>query len=322
MRSGFLGIGKKTPSSETDPYDSFASVYDRWQDLYTRPFSLAMTIRIQQAWEEFGVPEQSLLDFACGTGTLAWWWSEHNPAWEVVGVDRSAPMIERALRKADGEVSEGGQDVGSTAGAGGTEDAGDVGKDSAGRNLHPRRVHASLPPSSPSFHVGDISRLSLSDLRHGSGFGMVTCFFDSLNHITKTKELEGALRSARRCLLPGGLFVFDLIDVECFPEIFGSPWIVQNDHLYVGCESEYLERRGASYGRVHFTFFERSGEKAESSSWKRSETEILERAWPREVFDPMVDAAGLEIIHVQLIDPEEQPDVFVPRRLYVCRPKN
>lgn len=322
MRSGFLGFGKKNASGETDPYDSFASVYDRWQALYTRPFSLAMTIRMQQAWDEFGVPEQSLLDFACGTGTLAWWWSHHYPAWNVVGVDRSAPMIERARRRDGGEASSGTQQ--------------------------------------PSFHTGDISRLSPSDLDRDSGFGMVTCFFDSLNHITKTKELEGALRSARRCLLPGGLFVFDLIDDECFPEIFGSPWIVQSDHLYVGCESEYFERRGASYGRVHFTFFERNGDgsgeagtgdtdrhardasgpgsrrsrrtshqihgqsggTAEPNSWKRSETEILERAWPREVFDPMVDDAGLEIIHVQLIDPEEQPDVFVPRRLYVCRPKN
>ena len=63
-----------------------------------------------------------------------------------------------------------------------------------------------------------------------------------------------------------------------------------------------------------FHFFARDGE-----GWQRHDLDIHERCWGRAEFDPLVRAAGLEILHVQLIDPEEQPEVFVPRRLYVCR---
>lgn len=147
-------------------------------------------------------------------------------------------------------------------------------------------------------------------------FGMATCFFDSLNHVVRRSEITQVLARIRQSLLPDGLFLFDLIDEDSFAEIFSSPWIVQGEGLFVGTESELLTRRGSDYGRVRFTFFEDSG----SNGWIRREAEILERCWRREEFDPLLEEAGLEIIHVQLIDPEEQAEVFVPRRLYVCRP--
>ena len=264
----------------TDPYEGFAPVYDRWQWLHTSPFSAAMIVRMRQAITEWGVPERSLLDLACGTGTLAWWWHEENPDWDIVGIDRSAAMIDRARS-------------GPRKGAG-----------KAPKNVGRRRA--------PSFLVQDMTRANL-----GRQFGMATCFFDSLNHVTRRSDLARVLDRTRRSLLPGGLFLFDLIDEDSFAEIFSSPWIVQGDGLFVGTESELHSRRGAEYARVRFTFFEDSGK----AGWIRREAEILERCWRREEFDPIVESAGLEIIHVQLIDPEEQEEVFVPRRLYVCRPR-
>ncbi|MCA9729883.1 MAG: class I SAM-dependent methyltransferase [Candidatus Eisenbacteria bacterium] len=253
-----------------DPYVQFAPFYDRWQSLYAKPFSLGMTLRMRQAIAEWPPPERSLLDLACGTGTLAHWWARRHSRWEVWGVDRSAAMIERARQ--------------STAKGG--------------------RLHRP-----PTFLVQDLTQLRLE-----RRFGMVTCFFDSLNHVTRTQDLARILRGAYRALLPGGIFVFDLLDEDSFEEVFSTPSVVHDRNLFVAVETGCEVRRGSLHGLARFHFFNRDGER-----WDRHDWDIHERCWTRAEFDPMIRAAGLEIVHVQLIDPEEQPEVFVPRRLYVVR---
>jgi len=279
----------KTSSQTPDPYAEFAAIYDKWQALHPQPFSLAMTLRMYQALEEFGVPEDSLLDIACGSGTLAHWWADRHPSWRIVGVDPSESMIEKAESR-------------------------------SGEAISPKRALVERSGPDPRFVHARPARLDLDE-----HFGMATCFFDSLNHITTREELLSTLRGIRRHLVENGLFMFDLIDEDSFEETFSSPWIIQSDSLFVGTESEFFERRGAEYGRVIFTSFEKTeASEAESdkgsSSWRRRQFTILERCWRREEFDVLLEEAGLENIHVQLIDLEDQPDVFVPRRLYVCRP--
>lgn len=271
----------KSSSQTPDPYAEFAAIYDKWQALHPQPFSLAMTLRMYQALEEFGVPEDSLLDVACGSGTLAHWWADRHPNWQILGVDPSEAMIEKAEARSSEAIS-------------------------------PKRALQDRPGPRPRFVHARPSRLDLEE-----SFGMATCFFDSLNHITTREELLSTLRGVRRHLVEDGLFMFDLIDEDSFEETFSSPWIIQSDDLFVGTESEFFERRGIEYGRVIFTSFERA---EDSASWQRRQFTILERCWRREEFDLLLEEAGLENIHVQLIDLEDQPDVFVPRRLYVCRP--
>ena len=272
-----------------DPYLEFAPFYDRWQSLYAKPFSLGMVLRMRQALAEWPIPERSLLDLACGTGTLAHWWARRYPSWEVWGVDRSTAMIERARTAGSGD---------------GTTPGGPLSPKAA-----PLAEVRSRKSRTPTFVVQDLSELAL-DRR----FGMVTCFFDSLNHVTRAHDLARVLRGVHRALRVGGLFVFDLLDEDSFEEIFSTPTLVHDRDLFVGVETGCEVRRGFLHGVARFHFFAREGER-----WRRRDLDIHERCWTRAVFDPMVRDAGLEVIHVQLIDPEEQPEVFVPRRLYVCR---
>lgn len=155
---------------------------------------------------------------------------------------------------------------------------------------------------------------NLTALRLDRTFGLATCFFDSLNHITRTRDLGKTFESAHRVLEPEGLFIFDILDEDSFADTFSVPSITQDDDFFVGMETLCEKRRGIQFGLARFTFFVRSGK-----DWQRTELEIVERCWHREEIDPMLVSAGFEILHVQLIDPEDQPDVFVPRRLYVCR---
>lgn len=267
-----------------DPYIEFAPFYDRWQSLYAKPFSLGMVLRMKQALDEWSIPERSLLDLACGTGTLAHWWARRHKGWEVWGVDRSAAMIDRA--RGDSPAPTGKGKLSNTA----------------------RAVHRSRA-GGPTFVVQDLADLAL-DRR----FGLVTCFFDSLNHVTRSQDLSRILKGVQRVILRGGLFIFDLLDEDSFEEIFSTPSVVHDHDLFVGVETGCETRRGSLHGIARFHFFAREGD-----AWRRHDLDIHERCWTRAEFDPMIRAAGLEIIHVQLIDPEEQPEVFVPRRLYVCR---
>lgn len=276
--------------SKKDPYVEFAPVYDRWQSLFSKPFSVAMVLRVQQALREWDIPERSLIDLACGTGSLAWHWKHRFPAWTVWGVDGSASMIERA-RVAGPDDSK---------------------KSRAKQATTARRLRGSTTAETerhPTFLAQN-----LTSLRLDRTFGLATCFFDSLNHITRVGDLAKVFVSAHSVLKDGGLFIFDILDEDSFVDTFSMPSITQDDDLFVGMETLCEKRRGTQFGLARFTFFVRSGK-----DWRRTELEIVERCWHREEIDPLLIRAGFEIIHVQLIDPEDQPDVFVPRRLYVCR---
>lgn len=50
--------------------------------------------------------------------------------------------------------------------------------------------------------------------------GLVTCFFDSLNHLPRRSDLARTFRTVARALAPGGVFVFDLNT----PEGVRHPW--------------------------------------------------------------------------------------------------
>ena len=83
-----------------DSYRDFADVYDAWQMLYPRAFSLAIAPRVVAAMKEHVVPNTVLADLACGTGIFPLWWQKTHPAWTVYGTDLSPAMIAAAKRAA------------------------------------------------------------------------------------------------------------------------------------------------------------------------------------------------------------------------------
>ncbi len=99
-----------------DTYRDFAGVYDAWQMLYPRAFSLAIAPRVIAAMKEHGVPSQVLADLACGTGIFPLWWQRTHPSWTVYFTPESprpeAPICCQPYRSPPrlqslGEMSEG-----------------------------------------------------------------------------------------------------------------------------------------------------------------------------------------------------------------------
>ena len=79
------------------------SIYERYAEIYDRSgqmaFSLRMIPYVSQVLEQRAFVPESVLDLACGTGTLALAFAQRG--WRVYGVDASAAMLEQARRKAD-----------------------------------------------------------------------------------------------------------------------------------------------------------------------------------------------------------------------------
>jgi SAM-dependent methyltransferase len=81
----------------TAGYRVLPSVYDRWQRLYGKDYSTAILPRLLSSLRRYKVSKTSLLDLACGTGTLAIALARRG--WKVWGVDGSEGMVARAWQK-------------------------------------------------------------------------------------------------------------------------------------------------------------------------------------------------------------------------------
>lgn len=254
-----------------DPYRDFALVYDEWQKLYPRPFSLALAPMIRARVAALGPPRPILADLACGTGTFALWWKRTHASWTVYGTDRSPAMIAAAKKET--------------------------------------RTSARNGSAGPIFVVQDLRELALPEPA-----GVLTCLFDSLNHITKTSELSRVFRRARAALAPCGLFLFDLVDEKAFPEVFNGTSILDGEDLYGGIDGVYRDVRGVGMGEANFTFFRRSGR-----GWRRINFDIRERCWDRKEIRSMLREAGFRSIQMERIDAYSSKHFFVPRTFWAAR---
>lgn len=75
-------------------YNHYARIYDRTGQMR---FSILMNLYLQDLLCTHPVAGRSMIDLACGTGTLALLMAERG--WSVLGIDRSAAMLAQARRK-------------------------------------------------------------------------------------------------------------------------------------------------------------------------------------------------------------------------------
>ena len=172
------------------------------------------------------------------------------------------------------------------------------------RKARPGRV-----TPAPHFFVQDLTRTSLPQ-----SAGVITCLFDSLNHVTRSSELQKAFSGVYESLLPGGLFLFDLIDEAAFPEVFSGSSILDGKDLYGGMEMEYTNIGGLGVGRARFTFFRRRGK-----GWTRLEFDLRERRWLDREVRRLLRRTGLQLVRLDRIDPYASKEFFVPRTFWICR---
>jgi len=83
-------------------YQILPQVYDRWQKSYGNDFSTLILPRFLAALISYRIPTSTMLDLACGTGTLAIKMAKRG--WSVWGVDGSEGMLTEGRKKLDGST--------------------------------------------------------------------------------------------------------------------------------------------------------------------------------------------------------------------------
>lgn len=153
------------------------SPYDLLADVYDRIYSTDLNDRIDEAAilsgliTSYSPDAKTILDLGSGTGTVFKQLSEVVKLDEMVGVEQSSKMIERA--------------------------------------------HVNVP--SAEFIQGDITDFAVE-----KRFDVVTCLFDTINHIRTAPGWEKVFCGAEQHLKPGGIFIFDMVTERLLRDIARS----------------------------------------------------------------------------------------------------
>jgi ubiquinone/menaquinone biosynthesis C-methylase UbiE len=120
---------------------------------------------------------------------------------------------------------------------------------------------------------------------------LVTCFYDAVNYLTEPEEVAEVFDRVAGALLPGGLFVFDMNTRAKFSAAWNETCFVaiDRDDLFGIYQSWFQAESGLS--PLTMTFFVRS----ETGQWERFDEEHIERAYPLDEVQNMLQSAGFDV---------------------------
>lgn len=120
-------------------------------------------------------------------------------------------------------------------------------------------------------------------------FDFVTSFYDSLNYLTKVRDLEAAFRSVRRHLKPGGLFVFDMNTPRALQVIWDEQTYADSrDDIAWVWKNDYDPKR--KMAACYATCFYKKRDK-----WHRFDEVHWERGYSNEQIKRLLHRAGFRI---------------------------
>lgn len=250
-------------------YDFLANFYDAFQkELDPEKWVLFVDwiVKKHGAFPGDGKNGSPLLcDLGCGTGTVTCEFSKLG--YDLIGVDSSLPMLDRARERAE-----------------------------------KMKVDA-------LWLCQDIAELDL--------YGTMDVFvslLDTVNHMTRKRDIEKLLKSFFCFLNPGGLFIFDVATKKHFRETLGNEFFYSiEDDFTVLWENEYDEKSGRNLASLTM-FASNDGE-----HYEREDDEIVEQYYSDEQIREMVARCGLEIAAVYGDLKKRAPNASDERVFYCVR---
>ncbi len=199
---------------------------------------------LERLFRKSRIPVESVLDLACGTGTIACLLAERG--YQVTATDGSEEMLTQAMAKA---------------------------------------CRLEGPP--PLFLHQSMPRLRLLQ-----PVDAAISTLDSLNYLTRTRDLQETLRRVHRWLKPGGLFIFDVNTPYKLRRMNGQMYMDETEESFCVWRTFFSERAGICTYQVDLFSLRTDG------TWERSFEEHRERAWTEEVLRQYLSESGFEQITV------------------------
>jgi len=240
-------------------YQHYAPFYDGSGQIR---FAALMGQYLREVLIRHPVADRHALDLACGTGTLALILADDG--WEVVGLDRSAPMLAIARTRAAGVA--------------------------AGWVTFIEGDMRHLPTTDDRRPTTDDEIDGWRAVVGGQwSFDLVTCTYDSLNYLLTEEDLVRCFAGAAGALRPGGLFFADM-NTRHFLERDWPAVDVLEHSGFVQVAQSHFEPANACSTMVLTGF---TGDDARG--YRRFEETHIERAYAPEVVAALLARAGLSI---------------------------
>ena len=141
----------------------------------------------------------------------------------------------------------------------------------------------------------------------------VFCTLDSINHLTRPRDIQAAFRRVSLFLNPGGYFLFDANTLYKHRCVLGNNTFVY-DTKDVYCVWQNALDEESDTVSISLDFFEKEG-----SAYYRSSEAFEERAYPPEQLTAWLKEAGLETEAVYEAMSFEKPGKETERLLFVTK---
>lgn len=190
-----------------------------------------------RCFEKSAIPVRSVLDLACGTGTIACLLAARG--YDVIATDGSGEMLTQAMAKA------------------------------AELDHPPLFVHQTMPR-----------------LRLGQEVDAVISTLDSLNYLTREKDIRETFGRVHRWLKAGGQFIFDVNTPYKFRSMDAQMYTDETEESYCVWRTFFSEKTRLCTYQVDLFRLRSDG------AWERDYEEHRERAWTEEELRTFLADAG------------------------------
>ena len=215
-------------------YEALASSYD---GLMVDGSYRKRAKHLQKLLKKSAIPVKTVLDLACGTGTISWLLAESG--YEVIATDGSEEMLTQAMQK-------------------------------AGAMEHP-----------PLFLCQSMPKLQLIE-----PVDAVVSTLDSLNYLTRRRDLQETFRRVYRWLKPGGSFLFDVNTPYKLRRMDCQMYMDETEESFCVWRTFFSEKQQVCTYQVDLF------QAREDGAWEREFEEHKERAWSEEELREDLLAAG------------------------------
>jgi SAM-dependent methyltransferase len=161
--------------------------------------------------------------------------------------------------------------------------------------------------SSVQFLRGD-----MRDFRLPEKVDLVTCMFDSINHLPASKDVLATFRAVYRSLHEGGFFIFDVNNERCYRTLWTRNEAVHRKDFSVILQNAYSPERRAACSYV--TVFLKV-----SDHFQRRQEMICERYYSRGELRGFLKMAGFQLREVEDFSFTSDPSLGKIKTWWVLR---
>lgn len=138
----------------------------------------------------------------------------------------------------------------------------------------------------------------------------VVCLCDTLNYLTKEKDLEQCFKSVHRALNQGGCFIFDMHTPYYYHDVLAdSQWVEQEEDVVLIWENDFSQKPIID---IDLTFFV----KQKNGLFRKYVEEHQQRCYQIELVKELVEKSGLTIKYVGSDLFGRQLDLTQDERMY------